>query len=340
MSVHRDAYRLEVPEVEIPEHLRYRPPRVDNQYRNVEPRYLNPRNRREPPKLENLLPKERIPENPHYRRVSSRILEPRRASPGPPPIPRFDPKLLEQHATIAAKAWGSAHPRYLEGKKLPEGQPTPREEVETRREANKRVSSWRDVCTTPASLTFDEYRQRNRRLLAGVGARNHIDAKPKPGTHSPVRQYITQGAPIAHHTMGPDYVSPAPRRDVVEPHWTPGGGAGGGKWARRGGPIAAAVAREAQFIRAWREHAAEKKVSRTNVPRVASLSPALSYRRWEQESTASGDSYSRPASTNTTPRRARPAAATNGREDVVVGPVMVAVPAGTAIKFHSTQVNN
>lgn len=258
-------------------------------------------------------------------------------------------------------------------KEKEEGQLDPRQAVQARREANKAILQWRAVSTNTRPTTFDELRERNKALLKKKGRTDHYEVKPDlKGKESPIRQFIKHRTPVPHHTTSASYVSPPRRAQSAGPadgspgRWVPAGGSGGGRWTpRANSPLRTATVREEQIIRAYRAECSELKAP--VVPRVASLGPAHFLQQYSlsgsdfyegggadavgsvlaattSASTASMGPTAASAQRHSPVRQQQQQAATfqphpstvskGSADDVLRGPVTVAVPEGAVVRLH------
>ena len=335
---------------ELPEHLRYHPMVVPNQYQSVMPRYLEPRKPLPPSSAFDAVPKP-IPKSSAFASATPRYLDAlhtieekrlqRSASAGGHPSGRWGGP-----SDAAGGKGGGAAP--IDYRELPEfrlhrslsqqlgfgsniasrhlektneitanatghgtkGYESPRHSVDRHRKENARALGFRVGALPSHSLSFDDHRRRNQKLISMMSRKS----KTAP---SVIGAYVREGIPIPHHTTSASYVtnkggrnrshSPgnnntaasssggvrgrSPERDSGR--WTPSGGCGGGRWnTRPSSPKSAANHRLDVKVKEIRQKRKEASVPRSNVPRVAYLSPSHSLLRWEQsmrESAERGD---------------------------------------------------
>ncbi len=275
---------VEWPTTDVPEHLRFKPILTGSEWSATPPRYMNPREKKPAPNPAQQFKRETFSPGRAWEGVQPRYLQARQPKPAPAPVPLFAAKeLIDHKAYVERTGQSKVAPKYLEGVIPPEGTESPRRQIEQQKEKNKKLTGWRSNALNTIPMTFDEIRNRNRKFIKY----DWYDKKPTMSKPSVIAEYVRAGTPIRHHTMGSHYVTPKRAASVDggdSKGWVPGGGFGGGRWfSRANSPKRMATIRENDIISAYLQEAKTMHVSRSHIPRVAGLSSAETFKRWETE---------------------------------------------------------
>lgn len=269
---------------EIPEHLRYKPYKVDNPFPQVETRYRSPPKKVEAAKMYDTLygvKREAIPPNPLFGHVVPRYLsppkrelptalpnEPRRLERTESVLPT--PEYIQHKTSAAAQAFSHVLPKYADPSLYAHRDITPRDIVESKKRDNlQRVNKGNApfiVAPQPRGRTFKEMEHSNHRL-----ADWSAPSTSKRNQPSIIAEWVKNGIPIpTDRQTSPSKRPESPPRMGGKP-FAGGGGAGGGSFDRRSNsPVRRAMQLENK--KAMKLVSAMTEARSKSPPRVATLS--------------------------------------------------------------------